>query len=195
MKNIYLYDEEICGDGEIWKPVAGYEGLYEVSNRGRVRRLCWKIVKPRNQNGEYQRIGLSKNGEEKQYLVHRLVAEAFIPNPGGYPIINHKDEIPKNNRVENLEWCDPKHNANWGSRNAKLSAKAKNKRAVVAVDKKTGEEQFFPSITNAVKSLLGKCSGGSSITEAAQGIRKSAYGKYWRYAESEDDDGQEDIRA
>lgn len=179
-RDIWAYNPDVCDGDEVWKPVKGYEGLYEVSNHGRIRRLLWRIVDGRNQNG-YRRINLCKNGVSKPFLIHRLVAEAFLPNPEGYPIVNHKDERPGNNRVDNLEWCDHEHNANWGTNKERISAHSKNKSAVVAVDIKTGEEVTYPSVAAAGKALAGKCVGGSSISEAASGKRKTAYGKIWRY--------------
>lgn len=108
---------------EIWRPVKGYEGLYEVSNFGRVRALHYKgsknlnikIMKQKLTRFGYYEVALNKNKTPKTFKVHRLVAEAFIPNPNNYPIINHKDECKTNNKVENLEWCTYKHNTNYGS--------------------------------------------------------------------------------
>lgn len=107
---------------EEWRDVLGYEGLYEVSNLGRVRRNG-KILKPQAERGGYLHVFLSKNGIVKHGKVHRLVASAFIPNPNNYPQINHKDEDKTNNAVSNLEWCDGKYNANYGTRNKRVSEK------------------------------------------------------------------------
>ncbi len=178
-RDIWAYNPDVC-DGEVWKPVVGYEGLYEVSNFGRVRKLEYRLMSGHNHKG-YVRVNLTKDGEKKSVFVHRLVAEAFLPNPDSYPIINHKDERPGNNRVDNLEWCDHKHNANWGTNKERISAHSKNKSAVVAVDIETGEEVIYPSVAAAGKALTGKYVGGSSISEAASGKRKTAYGKIWRY--------------
>ena len=182
MSDLYLYNPDICDGDEIWKPVAGYEDLYEVSNLGRVRRKAWQIVKGKAEKGEYRRVKLCKDGEEKQFLVHRLVAEAFVPNPNSLTIVNHKDERPSNNRADNLEWCTYKHNSNWGTRNERISSRSANVSSVIATDIATGEETVYRSISEAAKSVTGKSSGGGSISEAAQGIRKTAYGKRWRYA-------------
>lgn len=106
-------------ENEIWKPIVGYEGLYEVSNTGLVKSLgngtthkYVHILKPRKRvdDAKYLRVQLSKNEKKKVYNIHRLVAQAFIPNPKGLPIINHKDEDRTNNNVENLEWCDHHYN-------------------------------------------------------------------------------------
>lgn len=112
---------------EIWKDIEGYEGLYQVSNLGRVRSFDridrlgrlrpGVILRPLMNTYGYIQVSFCKEGKEKKLQVHRLVAQAFIPNPEGLPQINHKDENPKNNRVDNLEWCDGKYNCNYGTRN------------------------------------------------------------------------------
>lgn len=110
---------------EVWKPVKGYEGLYEVSNLGNLRSVdryvmhgdhyCFLKGKPRKtlpHSKGYLSIQLSKNSEDKKYLVHRLVAEAFIPNPSNLPCIDHINTVKDDNRVENLRWCTNKENMN-----------------------------------------------------------------------------------
>ena len=100
---------------EIWKDINGYEGLYQISNFGRVKSLerkhNWggsiynvseKILK--QTTILYCRVGLTKNKKMKNWLVHRLVADAFVPNPNKYPIVMHKDDNPKNNNYTNLSW-------------------------------------------------------------------------------------------
>ena len=87
---------------EKWLSVVGYEGLYEVSNLGRIRRI--RIVEPTRKKHGYMQVSLkSSTGARKSLRVHRIVAEAFIPNPEGKPQVNHKDENPENNRADNLE--------------------------------------------------------------------------------------------
>lgn len=106
-----------------WVPIVGYEGLYEVSSQGDVRSIDrlettkgnylkkrrGVSLKPGKVRG-YNRVSLCKNGCIKQISVHRLVAEAFIPNPDNKPCINHKNAIKSDNRVENLEWCTHSEN-------------------------------------------------------------------------------------
>lgn len=109
---------------ELWKPVKGYEGLYEVSNLGGIKSLArwrkngensgyWqqeKILKQTHTTTGYLKVELSKNKKRSSFKVHRLVAEAFIANPDNKPNINHKDGNPLNNKAENLEWCTQQEN-------------------------------------------------------------------------------------
>lgn len=112
---------------EIWKDIKGYEGIYQVSNLGRVRSLD-RIVNNRSYKGRikvpsnskgYKRVGLLYKRNVNYYSIHRLVAQAFIPNPNNYEIVNHKDENRGNNRVDNLEWCDSKYNNSYHNANIK----------------------------------------------------------------------------
>lgn len=111
---------------EIWKDIEGYEGKYEVSNLGNVRSLNYrgtggiKLLKQGTTRG-YKLTCLYKNGKGKQYWVHRLVAIAFIPNPNNLPVVNHKDENPSNNNVNNLEWCTQEYNINYGTARKRAS--------------------------------------------------------------------------
>lgn len=110
---------------EEWKKIPGYEGLYEVSNMGNVRNVRRnKLLRLSKTNNRYIRVSLCKNGIKTGLTVHRLVAEAFLPNPDNLPEVNHKDEDKTNNRVENLEWCDHKYNMNYGTRNIRAKETA-----------------------------------------------------------------------
>lgn len=104
---------------EIWKPVVGYEDKYLVSNLGRVKSF-WtnRLLKPtkRKKTEEYLRVGLWDGKKQHGISLHRLVATAFLPNPNNFPVINHKDENPTNNCVDNLEWCTQQYNTNYGHR-------------------------------------------------------------------------------
>ena len=111
---------------EVYKDVVGFEGLYQVSNKGNVKSLInnkglkrEKILNPIIGNG-YKRVRLFKDKKNKLYTIHRLVAEAFIPNPNNYPCVNHKDEDRTNNNVDNLEWCTHKYNSNYGTSTQRL---------------------------------------------------------------------------
>ena len=115
---------------EIWKDIEGWEGLYQVSNMGRVKSLPrWhdaihpyitreKILSPRvsGKDREYLAVALCKNCYRKQEKIHKLVAKAFVPNPHGYKEVNHINEIKGDNRAVNLEWCSRSYNINYGSR-------------------------------------------------------------------------------
>lgn len=121
---------------EIWKDIIGYEGYYKISNLGRVKSLARNIYykdgsfsryKPEtikknkiNTDGYYS-ITLSVNCHNKTIAIHRLVAQAFIPNPNNLPEVNHKDFNRKNNCVDNLEWCDHKDNVKYSSDNGRFS--------------------------------------------------------------------------
>ena len=103
---------------EIWKDVVGFEGLYQVSNLGRVKSLNYKrtgkakIMKPYKTKKGYLRIYLTKNNKIFRFRLHRLVAFAFLENPNNFDQINHKNEIKTDCRVLNLEWCDANYNCN-----------------------------------------------------------------------------------
>lgn len=113
----------------VWKDVRGYEGIYQVSNYGEVLRLRSldsrghlrnsKILKQTKTKDGYMQLGLHKNGKEQKVLVHQLVAMAFLDNPNNYVEVNHKDENKQNNSVSNLEWCNHKYNANYGTSQAR----------------------------------------------------------------------------
>lgn len=101
---------------EEWKEIPGYEGLYEVSNIGNVRNIRRNTLLRFSNNQGYTQVYLYKNGIRKGLKVHKIVAQAFLPNPDNLPMINHKDEDKTNNNVTNLEWCDAKYNVNYGHR-------------------------------------------------------------------------------
>ena len=150
---------------EIYKDIKGYENLYQISNLGNVKSLGngnsnnskERILKPGNQKN-YKKVILSKNGNSKNFTVHRLVAEAFIPNPNNFPIINHKDENPSNNCVDNLEWCTTAYNNSYGNRVKKIQEKSGQK--IQCLDLRTNEITFYKSIREAAR-LFG--TGFSSI--------------------------------
>ena len=155
---------------EIWKAVEGYEGIYEVSNLGRVRSLDrdiyqvgrWgKVMKVRQPgkvlalqtNGGYKRVALWRDGGKgKWHFVHRLVASAFIPNPDGKQYVNHKDENRANNVPSNLEWCTMAENNLYGGHVERTqSANIINRQRIEQVDASGNVVATFESITSAAR--------------------------------------------
>lgn len=107
--------------------IKDYEGIYAITSCGKV----WsykrnKFLKPYN-TGKYLVVELFKNGVGKQFKVHRLVAQAYLQNPNNLPYVNHKDEVKTHNWINNLEWCDAKYNANYGTIKQRISQTLKNK--------------------------------------------------------------------
>lgn len=101
---------------EIWKDIIGFEGIYEISNLGRIRRIkTGRILSTRRSDGWYITVTLYKDKKRYGKSLHRLVSEAFISNPDNLPEVNHRDEDKTNNRVDNLEFCDHKYNVNYGT--------------------------------------------------------------------------------
>ena len=166
---------------EIWKDIEGYEGLYQVSNLGRVKSLRRNIIlKNKIESNGYERVVLSTNNNPKDYSVHRLVAIAFIPNPNNYPIVNHKDENRTNNCVDNLEWCTQKYNVNYGTGIAKR-ARSQSKKVLQLKPDGTFVKEW--ESTMAVQRNLGF--GQSHIVAVCNGKRRIAYGYLWKYKKEE----------
>lgn len=160
---------------EIWKPVKGFEGLYEVSNLGRVRRN--RILKPHN-TGRYLQACLCKNGKQSHVLIHRLVAEAFVENPNNLPEVNHKDEDIFNNAASNLEWMSRSENLQYGTRNARIG-EAKSKAVKAFQDDGTFVGEYKSISEAALKTGLAPI----NICRCCKGIYKHSGGLVWRYAE------------
>jgi hypothetical protein len=145
----------------VWTPISGYEGMYEVSNEGQVRsverqdnlgRIVHKrILSPTNNGHGYLSVQLCDGETKVRHYVHRLVAEAFVPNPFNLMEINHIDECPDNNIADNLEWCTRKYNVNYRHHNEHLSL-AKGSRFIVT-DNHTGVSHEFHSMDLAAKEL------------------------------------------
>lgn len=115
---------------EVWKDIPQYEGMYQISNLGRIKSFrrstkhYWQdeyILKPSIANNGYCQVTLYRDAVRKKFLVHRLVAEAFIPNPGNLPQVNHKDENPLNNAASNLEWCTAEYNNAYGTARIRIT--------------------------------------------------------------------------
>ena len=168
---------------EIWRDIEDYEGLYQISNKGRVKSLKYgkeRIRTPVINNSGYLNIILYKNTEAQHRLVHRLVAEAFIPNLENKPQINHKDENKLNNCVENLEWIRHIDNCNYGSRNERV---ADSLSKPILQYSKSGDFIREWKSASEVKRVLGI--DNSHIIHCCKGKRKSSGGFVWRYKEKD----------
>ncbi len=175
---------------EIWKDIKGYEGLYQVSNLGRIkslsreckhslggnRKVTERIIKLTKDKDGYYKVMLHKNTENKTFRVHRLVAQAFINNPTNAEIVNHKDENPSNNRVDNLEWCNKKYNNTYGTKIKRQSKKIK--REVYQYDLQGNFINKYNSVKEAGTSLG---VNRANIANCCRGLTKTAYGFIWRY--------------
>lgn len=154
--------------------VAGYEGLYAITDDGKVWSYRKNIfLKPFLARG-YFKVRLCKGEVNKQFLIHRLVAEAFLPNPQNLPQINHKDENKINNCVDNLEWCDAKYNINYGKHNEKVGKKHRKKVYCVELDR------VFKSIRLAAEEFN---LSDSNIAKCCKGKYKTTGGFHWKYAD------------
>ena len=167
---------------EIWKDITGYEGLYQVSNLGRVKSLKYKrsnkekIIKSYVRKLGYLAVSLYKENKFKIFSIHRLVAQAFVPNPNNLPCINHKDENPSNNIWTNLEWCTYEYNNNYGAHNIR-QANTKSK-PIKQISLDGTVVKIWPSALVACKENE---YNRSSISFCCKGIRKTHKGYLWAY--------------
>lgn len=182
IKNNNLYFEDI----EIWKPVVGYEGFYEVSNFGRVRSIDRYVSHSRNPNYKvlkkgkllsekdnghgYKAVHLTVNNITKDKYVHRLVAQAFLQNPNDLPEVNHKDENPANNCLDNLEWCTSQYNDLYGNHTKT------NSKPVVMYDLQMNFIDEFKSASEAER-----ITGVKGVGAVCIGKRMTAGGYIWRF--------------
>lgn len=199
---------EKAGDNmETWKAVKGYEGLYEVSDEGRVRSLDHqtlikrgkdtyylpvkgRVMTPQERRHGYLAVCLYGRGGNKsgfrQISVHRLVAEAFLENPNGYTEVNHKDENKQNNRLDNLEWCDRKYNINYGNAQNKRADKTRNNsrsRAIAQYDLNGNLLKIYPSLGEVFRQTG---FSQSNIWNFASGKtnNRHQYGYVWKFADT-----------
>lgn len=180
---------------EVWKPINGYEGQYEISSHGRVKsvkrlishkrgHICVPeriLVGYKTPDG-YQRVYLSSNRTQRKFLVHRLVAEAFIPNPNNLPLINHRDENKQNNRVDNLEWCTNEYNVNFGTRNKRIGESNTNSKyfskSIMQLSLRNRIINTYPSISEAARQTG---VGRTGIIGALKGRYQTSGGYKWSY--------------
>ena len=156
------------------KDVVGYEGLYAVTSCGKVYSYKRKrFLKPGTDKDGYLCVRLCKDGKIKNYKIHRLVAETYIPNTENLPEINHKDENKTNNCLQNLEWCDHKYNINYGTRNEKIS---NSKKIPILQYKLDGEfVREWQSATDVGREVR------DNICHCLKGRHKTALGYIWKY--------------
>lgn len=181
---------------EIWKDITGYENLYMVSSAGRIKSVD-RYVKNRNgvalkkgkilapakiDKTQYLKVSLWKNNKQKTFLVHRLVAEAFLEKNSEKTQVNHIDENPQNNNVENLEWCTPSYNVNFGTRNDRAALKKKENtvdgKEIAQLDMNGNVVQRFSSAKKAAEYIGGD---NSAICKCANGVTKTSYGFIWKW--------------
>lgn len=172
---------------EIWKDIPNYEGLYQVSNIGRVRsydrniiyisktgKVCKRLLPGRimiarvGDDGYYS-VELYKNKSSKRIKIHRLVALTFIPNPNNFPCINHKDETRTNNNVENLEWCTYLYNNNYGTHPQKISNTLKGVKKSAEHIRKMSESQRGKIISEKTR---------QKMSENNRGVNNPNYGRH-----------------
>lgn len=179
---------------EIWKDINGYEGLYQVSNFGNVMSLNYqnhgyaKLLTPKCNNAGRLWVELCNNNKKRAFLIHRLVAIAFIENPENLPQINHIDENPKNNHVDNLEWCTQEYNIKYYLDRHKRERKIRNysekykQRTNLKVNQYSLSGELLRTWSNS-REVAKECEWNDwSISECCRGNRKTAYGFIWRYA-------------
>lgn len=180
---------------EVWKDVIGLEGIFQVSNMGRIRSLdkyakvCGggkrlvkgRILKPTKLKNGYYEAQFHHKGERIIYLLHRLVAIHFIDNPLNLPEVNHKDENPQNNNVENLEWCTSKYNANYGTRNIRMMENREFV-SVIQLDKGGNLIKQWDKMSDACRETGADI---SSMIRVCKGKQDTCVGYKWKYADEE----------
>jgi len=182
---------------ELWKDIPNFIGLYQVSNHGRIKSLARivvskkgqnfiineKILKPINRGKNYLVVHLCRNSVQFKASIHRLVAQAFLLNPMNYPFINHKDENPSNNHVDNLEWCSAQYNNTYGSANAKRTKSMRNStlisKSVKQFDLNGRFIAEYPSTMEARRLF-----GFTHISDVCAGKRSQCGGYVWKYNDS-----------
>ena len=175
---------------EIWKDIEGYEGKYQVSNLGRVRSLDrvvekrdgttqfihGTIIKPHNKVNGYKVVNLWRQKNSIHMYVHRLVAIAFIPNPGNLQEVNHKDEDKTNNHVDNLEWCSHRYNSMYN--NLHNRSKANMRKQVIQL---TLDGKMMAEFESEMEASRQTGFAVSHISAVCRGQKRVAYGYIWKF--------------
>lgn len=168
---------------EVWKDIQGYEGLYQVSNLGRVKSLTKNVIMKQHlgRNGYFQ-LNLFKDHKHHPCDVHKLVAKAFIPNPKHLSCINHLDETKTNNNVNNLEWCSKSYNNSYNNRAIKIGIKQRNGNTAKKVAQYTLDGKFIKEWPSTMECQRhGFIS--TSVCACCNGRRKTHKGYIWKYVE------------
>lgn len=181
---------------EVWKDIKGYEGLYRISNTGKVLSLHYmkgnkkKEFSPKKNKKGYLWVELRNHGKAQHCLIHRLVAEAFLENPNNYSDVNHKDENPQNNNVSNLEWGTHKYNVHYSMKRHPERVNSygnrgnarkpyRNSRKIIQYSL---EGKYICEFANVSTIAREKGYHASNITKCCNKTRKTAYGYKWEYA-------------
>ena len=166
-------------DKELWLPVTDYEGIYEVSNYGRIRRIGGEIMNGNINSYGYRVVKLSKNGRQKDKKVHRLVALAFIPTISGKDFVTHKDGDKLNNYVGNLEWVTRGENNRHAATILQVSTEA---RPVWQLSLSGEPQALYLNTTIAANMVQGN---QMMVAACCKGTAQTAYGHRWEYADGE----------
>ena len=179
---------------EILKDAVGHEGVCQVSNLGRVRTLPYKypwrgsfkinkgkILKPYKVRHNYLQVDI----RHRSFYVHRLVAETFIPNQNNLPCVNHKDENPLNNSVNNLEWCNHQYNVTYSLEKTRRRLMEAHGKPIYRIDMKTGERYDYPNIKSTSKDGFCEKTVSAACAQSYQAkIRNKYKNNLWYYAEN-----------
>ena len=167
---------------EVWKDIKGYEGIYAISNYGRVKNIATdKILSPVNNSKGYYKVELRKEKIGKRYYIHRMVAEAFLPNPNNKTEVNHRDSNPSNNHISNLEWVSSSENTKHAVYKGALCAWGNRAKPIEAINIESGIVSRFATISEAERTFNTR-----HITDVLKGKRHQCKGYTFRYIEGGD---------